>query len=980
MSSKTFCPYCSKNQESWSAYLKHANQIHLSQIATEWRCCVTCNNYFPTQDELLEHQKSAHSNDKKSKGRSTDRTNCDFCDSDFGDRQKYYRHCNKLHPKEILNKWPACKSCKLAFPSVAVLKAHTVNAHSRRKTVGEDQYEPDVQCVFCSKTFLNKRRYYNHANADHLDSITNSWFPCDTCGAYRPTMDILLRHQRVHSTEKDWVASYRCEFCPSVFGRSYIYYKHANREHLETITPIWNGCQTCGALFPTPEILHNHEITAHSVKKEIHEKLLCTFCTSTFSSATQYYRHCNKTHLKEVAQFWVLCSICQMYFPTVSVLQNHNASAHTERRGTTHRVECQFCQASFCRPQRYLKHANRIHRDIISKDWFPCSKCSTFHPSLVALRCHSNAAHRKETIEGDKRVKCQFCSSTFWGNAKYYQHANKKHPASVKKEWYACDYCPKSFPTPAVLKLHGSSAHSVKADDQEHVSCVYCNKPFTKKNDYHVHANKDHKEIVAKEWFACQMCQVFFPSKPALKLHQSADGCSPVVSNSSNGGVEYASCTFCDKTFHKPLDFYIHASKAHIVEITNRWIPCLICKVLFPSPKDLSSHVTSDHFSGELNKNSTDSIPCPFCSIFLRDEGDFYIHSNQRHLPEVMESWEFCDFCNFYFPTPEILKTHECETNGAYSDMEDNDDDNSNQDPISLRAEDPECEEIEDDDLDDNLNLNNFLQTELDGGDAADEDEDEEVSDNEVLPLSVEINEGFHQDDSSQSLENSKPSTSQASSRGTLNSDSNSEGVETYEGSLQFPVKKKARRSPGECDTCGKIFSSLSHLKRHIRTAHQNERCYKCPDCEKTFSQTGTLKKHHRFVHQLQRDFRCEPCGKDFVENKSLIRHNKNIHSIKPKSEQQARYSEPRDGYNLECDECGKRFKWNRELRRHINAVHLEVKNHGCTTCGKRFVDSYHLRRHIETVHLKMRNFACETCGKTFTERQKLKNHVQSFH
>ena len=65
-----------------------------------------------------------------------------------------------------------------------------------------------------------------------------------------------------------------------------------------------------------------------------------------------------------------------------------------------------------------------------------------------------------------------------------------------------------------------------------------------------------------------------------------------------------------------------------------------------------------------------------------------------------------------------------------------------------------------------------------------------------------------------------------------------------------------------KCMICGKSFSKISHLKRHIHIIHEGCRDYKCETCGKSFSQAENLKKHIHTVHE----------GHNFVEN-PLLEH-----------------------------------------------------------------------------------------------------------
>merc|ERR1719266_3037378 len=138
------------------------------------------------------------------------------------------------------------------------------------------------------------------------------------------------------------------------------------------------------------------------------------------------------------------------------------------------------------------------------------------------------------------------------------------------------------------------------------------------------------------------------------------------------------------------------------------------------------------------------------------------------------------------------------------------------------------------------------------------------------------------------------------------------------------------------CHLCGKSFTLLKSLKRHLRYhKRQGKKEYKCDKCMKEYGEKADLRRHIESVHEGIRRHMCEECGKGFHTRSYLLHHIETIHEGKAK---------------YDCEFCGKVFKARGAMRRHQIHVH-EGRRFDCSICGKSYSQPNNLKIHIKNAH-----------------------------
>lgn len=217
-------------------------------------------------------------------------------------------------------------------------------------------------------------------------------------------------------------------------------------------------------------------------------------------------------------------------------------------------------------------------------------------------------------------------------------------------------------------------------------------------------------------------------------------------------------------------------------------------------------------------------------------------------------------------------------------------------------------------------------------------------------------------------------------------------------------VTKRDGRS-FQCKYCFKVLTTFPGLRIHMRR-HTGANLYCCRVCNKTFTKSSHVKRHMKNAHNIdpkleklkaknkeKEVMECEFCDRKFKYKKSFEQHMQSEHGMSIDEEDDTPLSELLVKHNiksenitdksLESDYVDAETLLTEPDLFDLNAEQLTLlpsrSPHVCHVCQAQFARANHLTRHM-TLHRAVLIHKCDRCDKAFATEEFLNKHTQEDH
>lgn len=180
---------------------------------------------------------------------------------------------------------------------------------------------------------------------------------------------------------------------------------------------------------------------------------------------------------------------------------------------------------------------------------------------------------------------------------------------------------------------------------------------------------------------------------------------------------------------------------------------------------------------------------------------------------------------------------------------------------------------------------------------------------------------------------------------------------------------------PFLCTQCGKTFTQVANMKRHMltHTSESKGRLYPCPFCGVELASKSDVRSHVAKDHEQKKDSFQQQTAATSVEENLETANNRIVDGF-PRDEKLSKAKNDSEQAHI-CNLCGKVFPVDASLQEHVRThLNSSSKEYQCETCGKTFCQASSLKAH-QLVHSGLKPHTCNVCQASFRKTHHLRRH-----
>ncbi|CAH2003480.1 unnamed protein product [Acanthoscelides obtectus] len=453
-----------------------------------------------------------------------------------------------------------------------------------------------------------------------------------------------------------------CIHCNTTFESKINLDDHIIKNHLEFISSISSNvhqCTHCTYITTLETSLAEHMLQ-HPAAEYSNERIVCIYCSATFSSKLCLDDHILKKHPESIASVSSKiheCTNCTYKTTLRENLRQHMLKHFDAKRIYKTGVVCIHCNATYSRKIYLDDHILKKHPESkasVSGKIHECTNCTY----KTTLREHWRQ-HVLKHIDAKRIYKtgfvCIHCNATFTTKVRLDDHILMKHPefkSSISSEIYECAHCTYKTTLKHSLVKHMSNHSGAKGSINSSV-CIHCNAIFTRKICLDGHILRKHPEFI---------------TSVSSKIHECAyctyktNLTNPMLNyTGAEGSCKFSVCIHCNATFMRKVHLDDHILKKHPEHISpsiaKKIRECTDCTYKTTIKHNFTRHILQHSGAKTVYKNSV----CIHCNAtYSRKLGldDHILRKHPEFAASVSSKIHGCANCTYKTTSKDNFRKH----------------------------------------------------------------------------------------------------------------------------------------------------------------------------------------------------------------------------------------------------------------------------------------------------------------------------------